>query len=430
MSEAFRSAFALHAAGSLSEAEAAYREILADEPGHSEAQHYLGVLLHQRGQTEAGIALILAALEANAGNAWRYNDLGNILAQTESLANAAAAFKISVELDGDDANAWNNLGSVLQRLEDMAAAENAYRQALSCDENFAPALNNLASLLAQTGREEEATILSCRAFLLPPLADKTPKMLGIANYRLGRIAQAAQCYREWLRAEPDNAVALQFLAACTGQAVPARAPDAFVTAVFDELADDFDAKLVGKLAYRGPAIIADLLKAALVAAGDLDVLDGGCGTGLCAPVLAPYAKRLTGVDLSSGMLARARQTGLYGELVQAELTDYLRGCEHAFDLIAMADTLIYFGELSGLFAAVKRALRLSGAFAFTVELPGSALPLSDYELAPSGRYGHGRRYLEQEIARAGFTVIVSEDVVLRSEFCQPARGLGVLVRAA
>ena len=36
------------------------------------------------------------------------------------------------------------------------------------------------------------------------------------------------------------------------------------------------------------------------------VLDAGCGTGLCGPLLRPYAKRLVGVDLSSGMLERAR----------------------------------------------------------------------------------------------------------------------------
>ena len=31
-------------------------------------------------------------------------------------------------------------------------------------------------------------------------------------------------------------------------------------------------------------------------AKQLDVLDAGCGTGLCGPLLAPYARRLVGVD--------------------------------------------------------------------------------------------------------------------------------------
>ena len=425
----FEAAFAVHAAGDLAGAETAYRNIAADDPRHGEARHYLGVLLHQRGDTQAGIQLILGALEANTGNAWRYNDLGNILAQSGDLANAAAAFKISVDLDADEANTWNNLGSVLQRLDDLAGAEHAYRRALAGAADFVPALNNLAALLAQSGREEEASTLSCRAFVLPPLEGKTPKMLGIAHYRLGRIADAAACYRQWLHEEPDSAVARHLLAACTGQAVPERAPDAFLKAVFDDMAEEFDQKLVGSLAYRGPEIIAALIGASLVAEGRLAVLDGGCGTGLCAPVLAPYAKRLSGVDLSSAMLIKAQQRGLYDELVEAELGAYLRRCSAAFDLIAMADTLIYFGALGELFAAVRAALLPAGSFVFTVQLAESALPLADYELSPSGRYGHSRRYVEEELGRAGLTLVRIEEAVLRSEFCRPTPGLGVLARA-
>lgn len=310
----------------------------------------------------------------------------------------------------------------------MAGAESAYRTAVDCAADFVPALNNLAALLAETGREEESSLFSCRAFVLPPLAGKQPKMLGIAYYRLGRIAEAAECYRAWLLAEPDNALARQHLAACTGEDVPARAPDGFVTAMFDEMAEDFDRKLVGKLSYRGPEIIAGLLAQHLVARGELTVLDGGCGTGLCAPVLAPYAKHLTGVDLSPGMLAKAGACKQYDELVQAELTAYLLERREAFDLIVMADTLIYFGDLAALFAAVAQALRPAGVFAFTVEAAESGEPSAGYQLSPSGRYGHRHDYLERQIDAAGFAVLSSGRMVLRSEFCSPIQGIAMLAR--
>jgi len=426
-----RSAFELHAAGDLAEAEAAYRRVLAAAPQDAEAQHHLGVLLHQRGRTQEGVSLIRRALEANPGSPSRYNDLGNILVQAGDLAAAAAAFRCSVQLNGDDANVWNNLGSVLYRQRDLAGAESALRDSLRCDGDFAPALSNLATLLAHTGREEESSLLACRAFVLPPLAGKPLKMLGIAYYRLGRIADAAECYRAWLRSEPGNAVALHHLAACTGQDVPTRASDGFVTAVFDEMAESFDEKLIGSLSYRGPQIIADLLDGTLDAGGALNVLDGGCGTGLCAPVLAPYSRRLTGVDLSSGMLARARRCNTYDELVEAELTAYLLARENAFDLVVMADTLIYFGDLEAIFAAVRRAVRSNGAFAFTVEAAmESARREVESLLGPSGRYSHGRRYVSRVLDAAGFSLLRVDDVVLRSEFCRPTWGLGVLARAA
>ena len=78
----------------------------------------------------------------------------------------------------------------------------------------------------------------------------------------------------------------------------------------------------------------------------LDVLDAGCGTGLCGALVAPFARRLTGVDLSDGMLAHAKDKNVYHALVKAELTEYLRANREAFDLIVSADTLVYFGDLT------------------------------------------------------------------------------------
>ena len=113
------------------------------------------------------------------------------------------------------------------------------------------------------------------------------------------------------------------LAASTGRHVPRRASDAFVVRTFDDFAASFEAKLES-LSYRAPALVADTLAdAGLVPDGRLAVLDAGCGTGLCGPLLRPYASRLVGVDLSSGMLEHARHKQIYTDLAQAELTEFL-----------------------------------------------------------------------------------------------------------
>ena len=117
------------------------------------------------------------------------------------------------------------------------------------------------------------------------------------------------------------------IAACSGRDVPARASDAFIERTFDSFAGSFDSKLA-KLLYRAPALVAGMLADSDVEASKrpdkLDVLDAGCGTGLCGPLIAPYARRLVGVDLSGRMLAQARAQNVYDELVQRELTAYLR----------------------------------------------------------------------------------------------------------
>src|SRR6476620_7898555 len=99
----------------------------------------------------------------------------------------------------------------------------------------------------------------------------------------------------------------------------------------------------------------------------LDVLDAGCGTGLCGPLFAPYARRLTGVDLSPGMLARAQERNVYDELVKGELTTYLLASPDRFDVVVSADTLIYFGTVDQAVGAAARALRPGGWLIFTLE---------------------------------------------------------------
>ena len=71
-------------------------------------------------------------------------------------------------------------------------------------------------------------------------------------------------------------------------------------------------------------LVAEAVAAALGGPkGTLDVLDAGCGTGWCGPHVRPYARRLTGVDLSPAMIERAEARRVYDELVVAELTEYL-----------------------------------------------------------------------------------------------------------
>jgi predicted TPR repeat methyltransferase len=158
------------------------------------------------------------------------------------------------------------------------------------------------------------------------------------------------------------------------------------------------------------------------ASKSLDVLDAGCGTGLCGPLIAPYSRRLVGVDLSARMLARARDRDVYDELVKHELTAYMAGFAGAFDVIVSADTLVYFGPLEGVVAAASSALRPGGRLVFTVEeLIGSD---AGYAISVSGRYRHARAYLDHVLANANLepAIVPAE---LRLEAGDPVPGLVV-----
>jgi predicted TPR repeat methyltransferase len=133
------------------------------------------------------------------------------------------------------------------------------------------------------------------------------------------------------------------------------------------------------------------------------------------------------VDLSPGMLEKARARHCFDTLAVAELTGYLRGHPAAWDLIVGCDTFNYFGELAPLLAAAQQALRPGGMLVFTLELAQGQPPVGGFRLDPSGRYSHATVYVHAALAVAEFELRDSYEITLRSEAHQPV--LGLLVTA-
>jgi predicted TPR repeat methyltransferase len=209
---------------------------------------------------------------------------------------------------------------------------------------------------------------------------------------------------------PGSATARYLLASLTGGATPERSPDAYIVEEFDGFAQRFEAQLVGVLGYDVPDKLRVLLAEVRGNGAPVDVLDAGCGTGLCGPWLRPLARHLTGVDLSSGMLERARARGLYDTLVCEELTGFLERSAGAFDLVVATDVLIYFGDLRPLFAAATSAVRHGGLLAVSFE----TCEEGERSLRPSGRFAHSASYV-RAAAGTGLETVTSSDTTLRRE---------------
>jgi predicted TPR repeat methyltransferase len=399
------------------------------EPNHPDVLHYCGVLAHHQGCSDEAIALIQRSLELLPDQADCYSNLGIIYNASRRVDDAIAAYQRAIVLNPNHVNAYNNLGVLLRATGKPVESEAAYRKALEIDPEFIDAYHNLGVLLASVKRTQEAVICYCKVTTLAPRHRETRRMLGLAYCLLGQRDKAIELYEEWLKEEPDHPVVALLLAGCTGRDVPSRASDECVQIIFDNFAESFESKLA-YLLYRAPALVHAMLEdSGRQPTRSLDVLDAGCGTGLCGPLVAPYARRLTGVDLSAGMLAQATAKGIYDELVQDELTRFLRGRPAGFDLIVSADTLVYFGNLGEVAAAAHAALRPGGMFVFTLE----ELMSDDADLAmrlePHGRYAHRRCYAERLLKETGFSVeIVPAD--LRMESGVPVRGLVVRATAS
>src|SRR4051794_19501937 len=325
-------------------AEDIYRQVLDQRPECPEALHFLGVLEHQRGRGDAAIPLIEKSVELEPDRPDWYSNLGIVLQDRLRLDEAIVAYRRAIALQPDHANAHNNLGVLLRAQDQPAEAEAAYREAIRINAEHIDAYTNLGILLNGQKRTYEAVMCFCKVITLRPQHPEARRLLALAHCALGELDKAIELFDAWLKEEPDSAVARHMLAACSGRDVPPRASDAFVESTFDSFAASFDGKLAA-LSYRAPALVEAMLGGGAEPSRDLDVLDAGCGTGLCGPLVAPYARRLVGVDLSAGMLAEARHREVYDELVRGELTAYLRRAAGAFDVIVSADTLVYFGPL-------------------------------------------------------------------------------------
>lgn len=419
----------LHGSGQIQQAITIYRLVLAQEPQQPMALHFLGIALHQQGDTSTGIDYLRQSCTLQPDNPAWYNDLGNVLFSDEQFDEASQAYIDALELDPHNCQVWNNLGAARLQCDDSSAAIMAFEQAVQLDPEFAPALIHLGNIYEAQGDKLTSAGYQCRAFVLPPLEGKSKEMLGISFYFLGRLPEAAALYRQWLDEEPHNPIAAHMTAACSQTAVPQRASNSYIEHYFDRYAETFNATLTDKLGYRGPQLMRDGLLAIANPTSQYDILDLGCGTGLCAPKVADFARSLIGVDLSAKMLEQARAHGAYDQLIKQEICVYLSTKTAAFDIILAADTVIYFGDLRVVIAAVANALRPGGHLIFTIEaMEGDTqAAVQGFQLHASGRYRHAKAYVTATLAQAGLNVLHIADTVLREEIRRPV--LGMLVTA-
>lgn len=316
------------------------------------------------------------------------------------------------------------LGRVHHRLDNNVVALRTLQDAVKAGRHTPAIFNDMGNILMALAQYEAAAGAYRVAIRLQPALSQLHENLVRALMRGGCRDEAAQALREARAHCPGDPVIAHLLSAVSGEDVASRASDEYLRQVFDRFAPEFDRKLES-LHYRAPDQVAGLARQALGGALAGEILDAGCGTGLCGPLLRPLARHLTGIDLSPGMLEHARARGCYDEIEASEIGAFLARHADRFDMIVAADVLCYFGDLRGLLARCAHALRQDGRFVFTLEaLHGQE---ADIELLASGRYAHGRAHVAAAAAAAGLRVDRLESITLRREFGARVEGYLVLL---
>jgi predicted TPR repeat methyltransferase len=410
-----------HRSGRLQKAKALYRKILKVDPRNADAFHMLGLLLHQQNDHEAAIRLFSRAIEYGPESTEVYTNLGSALQSCNRIDEAIAAFRQAIKINPDYALAHNNLGNALREAGEKSGAIASFRHAIRLNPNYALAHYNLGNALYAEGELDKAIASFRNALAVEPDNKSVVHNLAMALMETGKTDEAIIQFKHILQLDSSNLQAKTLLAALQGEAAAdAHAHRENVEKYFDDFAETFDQHLVEKLEYKTPEIINLSVRSVIGPEHEgLDVLDIGCGTGLCGPLFRDLARTLTGIDLSEKMLAKARQRDVYDELAPGDIISFLSPARDAYDLIIAVDVFVYIVDLGPIFMASAQALRPGGLFAFSLEAEEEG---AAYVLRPSGRYAHSMSYIRRLMDDAGLQELSVEKCVLRKDMNQPVNG--------
>jgi predicted TPR repeat methyltransferase len=397
-----------------------------DPTEQAKAFFFEGNALFEQGQLEDAASRYQAALALVPGRPSILANLGVTQCRLGRWPEAVATLTQATKADPAHRDAWVALGLSQEALSNWAGAAHALQQGVILGAATAQIQLSLALCLLRLERPDEAMKALDQALALDPTLAEAWSQRGSVLRDIGQYAEAARCFEQALAHGGDETLHRFYLASVrAGEATPAQPPRAYVEALFDDYAGDFQTHLVQHLKYQAH----ETLLAPLRVGGQRFplVLDLGCGTGLCGQLIRPHADAVDGVDLAQAMVEQARASGAYRRVEQGDLLGFLRAQTEPADLVIAADVFIYVGALEEVFGAVRQRLQPGGCFAFSVELAGDGQEL---QLRPSLRYAHSLSYVERLAKAHAFQVRQTWQAPLREDQRKPVMGLYVLLEPA
>lgn len=373
-----------------------------------------GTALLLAGRADEAIESLAAALQKNAGLAQAHHALAAAYRLKGDLPQTRHCLASALLMEPENPQVWHALGILEAEAGRAEEAKMLLRGVIAMKPDYAPSYEALAQLLIAGGDEKQADTIrrECAAAVARKNEQPAPEeAIADLDQKLAPTEESEQGHYA--------------LAAYSRFAPPARAPDQTIVDLFDRYSDHFEEHLRGKLEYRVPEMIGKLV-ADMKPDRLLDVLDLGCGTGLCGSFLKPMASSLWGIDLSPLMIAKSKSRGIYDRLEIGDVVRVMQSMEQVFDLIVAGDVLIYIGDLTPVYDAVMRRLKPGGRFIASLEAAnaGDRFQMSSKNL----RYSHSRSYLERIAKIFGFVQESLSPITVRKETEKPVPGYLMVLR--
>lgn len=399
-------------------------QVMKAQPFNYDALHLAGLLAVNRGNKIEGVELIERSLAIQPSQPSAHNNIGNIYRKLDRHDEALSSFREAIRQKPDFADAWANMAHVYYELDENTKAAERASRALSLQPDHVSATHTMGLVHLVEGEMDDAAAAFVKCSRLENPEGFSPIWYSQFLTHFDRNKEAKQLLEEILVRNPDDVAAQFQLDAISGTNLEKVSEEA-VKNIFDGFAANFD-KTLKNLNYRAPELVADqVMKLCSTDNALLRIADLGCGTGLLGSLIKPVSKLLVGVDLSPNMLAQSKKLKIYDQLVEAELTSFLKkGPSNRFDLITCADTLIYLGDLTDVIRSIAHALSPGGYFVASVEAGDPSIENKrGYYLHSAGRFTHSETYLREVLALNGLILLQLTCEALRKQGGKPVEGM-------
>ncbi|HVC28395.1 MAG TPA: sulfotransferase [Gammaproteobacteria bacterium] len=197
-------------------AEAGYREVLRQYPEHADATHFLGLLAHQTGHSDAALALLKRAIELGPSSAMYRHNLGVVHRELGQNLEAERCYLEALTLKPDYVEAFIGLAMAQQALGHFEDAYANYVRASALDaHNFEAQLGSGSVLLELTRRNQALEHYHEAHRLAAGDAEKLQRV-GLCMREAGAMPEAQACFEQALALRPDFVEAHNSLAITLG----------------------------------------------------------------------------------------------------------------------------------------------------------------------------------------------------------------------
>ena len=401
---------ALYQAGKWRQAEKHTTKLLKKNPTSALLRNVAGAIASAQAEYDSAKGYFSQAVQLQPDYAEAHNNLGVALQHLGEYEESVKEFQMAFALQIQFPEAHFNLGISYHHLGQFNEALTHFKYAIQMRPDYAMAFIKMGHTQRSLNQSREAMDSYQRAIALSPAFQTVNDIFdfGMAFYIVDNKEEALAQFQRVVKLDSKHSEAIHLIHSLTGKTT-SKPPQQYVERLFNDYASRFDHDLVDNLGYDMPSQMKSVLLNTLGQSHFSCIVDLGCGTGLAGDCFKAISTSRVGVDLSAMMLVEAQKKGCYDKLYCGDVVAQLKRIDEQGDLLIAADVLIYLGDVMPLFNAIKDYASKGALLLLSTEHTQA----EGFKLEDSGRYSHGRNYMDSCAKEVGFSLLAFKQVDLR-----------------